>query len=552
MAKTSIFFTLFFLSIFSNSIHANNELDSLLIVLEEEMLNQKKYDNLKEQRIDNLKKLKSDNNITLENQYFINNKIILEYEYYSFDNALFYIEENISISEELNNNYFSKESSLKLAKLLAMSGRFKESIDVLNEIYRANIPRELLQEYYFNYQRCYSELNYYSIVKTTKQKYVNLFQAYKDSLNIEIAKLNPNSLHALALAEEHYRDKKEYVKALELNTKRLSQVKLGTRDYSMIAFERSYTYYDYLNERTDQKKYLILSAISDIKASVKDNASLTTLAVILFEEGYVDKAHKYISFSFDDAKFYNSQLRFLNISNILPLISKSYEKQSTIQKTKLKQSLIFISVLFVILIGLLFYIFDQFKKLKIARNKLKSANNQLKDLNNQLSYTNKDLKRLYEELSASDRIKEQYIGTFLNLYSEYINKLDVYRKMVVKHLTTNKTNALLEFTKSKQVIESELKLFYSNFDESFLHIYPNFVQDMNALLKDDKKIVVKKGELLNTELRIYALIRLGITNSSKISKILRYSVNTIYNYRVKNRNGAINRDEFENMVKKIP
>ncbi|NJB82191.1 DNA-binding CsgD family transcriptional regulator/cell division protein FtsB [Wenyingzhuangia aestuarii] len=552
MAKTSIFFTLFFLSIFSNSIYANNELDSLLVVLEEEMLKQKNYDQLKEQRIENLKKLKSDQNITLENKYFINNKIILEYEYYSFDNALFFIEENISISEQLDNNYFIKESSLKLAKLLAMSGRFKESIDILNEIHRTNIPKELLQEYFFNYQRCYSELNYYSIVKSTKQRYINLFHAYKDSLNIEIAKLNPNSLPALALAEESYRDKGEYAKALALNTKRLSQVKLGTREYSMIAFERSYTSYDYLKEKTDQKKYLALSAISDIKASVKDNASLTTLAVILFEEGYVDKAHKYISFSFDDAKFYNSQLRFLNISNILPLISKSYETQSTIQKTKLKQSLIFISVLFVILIGALFYIFKQFKKLEFARNKLKSANNQLKDLNNQLSYTNKDLKRLYEELSASDRIKEQYIGTFLNLYSEYINKLDVYRKMVVKDLTTNKINALLEITKSKQVIESELKLFYSNFDESFLHIYPNFVQDINALLKEDKKIVVKKGELLNTELRIYALIRLGITNSTKISKILRYSVNTIYNYRVKNRNAAINRDEFENMVKKTP
>ena len=204
-----------------------------------------------------------------------------------------------------------------------------------------------------------------------------------------------------------------------------------------------------------------------------------------------------------------------------------------------------------VLILTICYIYQQIKKLSAARKSLKQANLQLKDLNSKLKFTNEDLNRLYNELSNSDKIKEQYVGMFLNLYSDYINKLDTYRKMVRKYIVANKTNALLDLTKSKQLIGNELNIFYQNFDKSFLHIYPNFVEDFNTLLKEEHRIVLKEKQTLNTELRIFALIRLGITNSSKISKILRYSVNTIYNYRVKVKNGAIDRNTFETTVKNI-
>lgn len=326
---------------------------------------------------------------------------------------------------------------------------------------------------------------------------------------------------------------------------------MGTREYAMVAFNRSYMSHEIEGNRLNQKKFLILSAMSDIQSSVKDNASMTNLAVILFEEGDVDRAHKYIDFSFEDAKFYNSKLRFLDISNVLPVISKSFEIENNKQSNKLKRQLMFISFLSIILTIALFFIYRQYKKIKLGREYLKTANLQLKELNDKLSYTNKDLKRLYEELSLVDSIKEQYIGTFLNLYSEYIDKLDVYRKTIRKYIVTNKTNDLLELIKSKNVVDEELKIFYANFDKSFLHIYPNFIESFNELLKEDGKIIVKQKNTLTVELRIFALIRLGISNSSKIAKILRYSVNTIYNYRVKVRNSAINRDEFEDMVKKI-
>ncbi|AJR04535.1 DUF6377 domain-containing protein [Siansivirga zeaxanthinifaciens] len=545
MKKLLLFLTSLTLSI---QCYGNSNLDSLLLELEVTMRKRAFFDNAKKLRVENLKKLINDkDSSSLQNNYFIINEIINEYEKYSFDKALFYIEKNLQIAKKLNNNKLEKESQLKLAKLLATSGRYKEGIDVLNEIRRNELPEKLLEQYYFNYVEGYSGLSFYTTVQTTKERYSQLYLIYQDSLQ---QKLDPNSDQALALIEKELRDNRNIVEALRINSKRLSQLKLGTTKYSLVTFERALLY-GLNNNARDQKMFLALSAISDITASVKDNASLTELAMILFEEGDIERAYKYIDFSVEDTEIYNSRLRFVNISNKLSVISKAFEEKNLEQQAELKKMLLYISVLALFLLFTILYIYRQIKRLSSARKALKKANIQLTNLNERLSITNSDLNRLYNELSNTDKIKEQYIGTFLNLYSDYINKLDTYRKMVRNYLVSNKTKTLLELTKSKQLVDNELQIFYQNFDKSFLHIYPNFIREVNGLLKPGEQIKLNKDEVLNTELRILALIRLGLTNSSKISKILRYSVNTIYNYRVKIKNSALNRDTFEDDVKKI-
>lgn len=192
------------------------------------------------------------------------------------------------------------------------------------------------------------------------------------------------------------------------------------------------------------------------------------------------------------------------------------------------------------------------KNLSRARNELQVAINQLKDLNNNLHEANAKLSNLNNELFESNHVKEQYIANFLRICSNYIDKLDSYKKKVHKQIAARKVSELFESTKSNQLIEDELKEFYKNFDDTFLSIYPAFVKKVNALLQPDEQIILKKGELLNTELRIFALIRLGISDSSKIAKLLRYSNSTIYNYRVKVKNkAAVERDDFENYIMKI-
>lgn len=546
LKNISVYLTV--LLLFTQLLYSSTVSDSLLQVLEQEIIQSKNYLVVKERKIQNLKNLLAEKGIDLGMQYFIVNKIIGEYQYYSFDKALFYSEKNLQIALELKDPYKIAESKLILARLLVDSSRYKESLDLMAELEISNLKDDLKNDYYFIYKEAYSGLSYYTMVKKNKEDYDRLYLQYKDSL---FARLGSNSDENLSLVEKKFRDNRELKKALEINSQRLKIAKMGTRQFSLVRFERSLLY-QLMNDVENQKINLILSAISDIRANIKDNASLTELSMILYRENDIDRAHNFILFSMEDAKFYNSPIRFVNISNILPTIVNGYENRNLQQKKSQQRLFIMVSVLSLVLLFVIVYIFKQNKKLTKATKTLNKANEELSWLNVELNNKNNDLSQLYNLLSESNTIKEHYIGSFLNLYSEYIDKLDIYRKLVTKHLVTNKTKELLELTKSKQVIDNEIKVFYNNFDESFLQIYPDFITQFNALLKDEHHVIPKgNDELLNSELRIYALIRLGITNSTKIAKILRYSVNTIYNYRVKIKNNAIDRENFEKAVKNI-
>ena len=522
--------------------NADDELDQLIETLDSVMQARETYERSIGIKLSNLKNLLREQSTSIENKYFITNKIIEIYEYYSFEEALNYIEQNLKHAQELNNNYFVEECKLKLSKLLISSGRYKESVDLLSEINKNELDPKLLSYYYSDYSGLYKRLSYYTSFNESRKNYQELYEIYRDSL---VKTLPKSSEEFLRLVEKKQRDDGHLIEALNTNDKRLAKVGSDSRLFALIAFERSISY-KIAGDIEKEKKYLILSAIADIKNAVKDNASMTELATILFKEGDFERAYKFINFSFEDAETYNSPLRFVNISNILPVITKAYESSTNVQKSKLKNLLIYISVLAAFLMGLVFFVYNQNKKLSLTRNNLKLANDELQSLNIQLSQSNDSLNTLYDELSKSDKVKVNSLGVFLNLYSDYINKLELYRKMVRKHLVTNKINDLINLTKSNEIINSEIKLFNKNFDEAFLHIYPDFVDKLNKLLKENSKVKYNlNSKELSTEIRIFALIRLGITSSSQISKILRYSVNTIYNYRVKVKNDAIDRENFE-------
>ncbi|MCH8535928.1 MAG: DUF6377 domain-containing protein, partial [Flavobacteriaceae bacterium] len=496
-----------------------NEIDALEFSLHEAMDLRDEYDQQKKSKIENLKELASQNDVNPENLYYINNRLIDEYEYYNFDDALYYIEKNIELAKKNTDIYHLQESKIRLTKLLVESGRYKEALDEINDIYRDQVPEHLLNSYFYCLKEIYSGLSYYSAVQERKSLYYDYYQMYKDSLS---QLLIPNTEEYLRLSEKAYRDQRDIKEALKVNSLRLENLEMGNRLFSLVTFERSLLY-ELSDDIQKQKKYLMLSAQSDIIASVKDNASMTVLAMLFFKEGEVEKAHDYINFAVADAEFYNSRLRYVNISNILSVISKAYENEAKSQNKQLRVYLLLLIFFGFILLFSLGYIVNQIKKIAATKDKLKSTNKELKDVNKKLNKSNNDLKLLYNKLSESDKIKENYIGTFLNLYSDYINKLDSYRKLVRNYILTGKTKSLLELTKSKQVVGEELAIFYKNFDESFFAIHPNFIEEVNSLLQKEHQFKINKKNTLNTELRILALIRLGITESSKISKILRYS-----------------------------
>jgi Mg2+ and Co2+ transporter CorA len=272
---------------------------------------------------------------------------------------------------------------------------------------------------------------------------------------------------------------------------------------------------------------------------------MQALAILLYESGDLNHAYKYIKYSLEDAIFCNARLHTFQISKIYPIINETYLEKEYKQKAQLRFYLLLTTVLSFSLIIAIVYVYRQMKKLNKARKELSNINLQLKELNGQLQDYN-------QKLSEANHIKEEYIGHFLDTCSTYIDKLDNYRKTLNRKASDHKMEELFRMLKSSEMVEKELAELYQNFDNIFLFLFPTFVDDFNALLLPKERFERKQGELLNAEMRIFALIRLGITDSSKIAKFLRYSNNTIYNYRAKIKNkSAIPREDFEKAILKI-
>ncbi|PLW95626.1 MAG: transcriptional regulator [Marinilabiliales bacterium] len=524
------------------------EIDSLLLALENTMEHRAEYDEEKNNRIEGLKVLLQKNGISSHQQFFINNQLIEEYFTYTFDSALFYTKLNVQIAKKLNDKELISHSNIIMADILASAGNYLEAYDILKEVEEQTLNKVLKIEYFNALIKVFNEISFHTAIDENFHLYYNTVNIYIDSL---MPYLKHDSQDYLSLLEKRYRDAGNLLDAKKINTKRLSQSSPGCRLYSLITFERSLIY-QMEGQREMQMKYLIHSAISDIKSSVKDNASLTDLALILHEQDDVERANKFIRFAYEDASFFNSELRFKVISKIFPVINETYNLKIENQKKRLRTLVYIISILLVLLLAALFFIHRQVKTLRDKKNELYEVNQQLKKLNSDLTASNAKLNQKNEELSESNHVKEHYIANFLTICSNYINKLDQTNKRVYKKIANREIQELFNETKTQMTDDIEIKEFYHNFDDTFLHIFPNFVQELNDMLVPEEQIQLKSEERLNTELRIFALIRLGIKDSSKIAQLLRYSVNTIYNYRVKVKNSAKeDRDTFEDRVMKI-
>ena len=290
-----------------------------------------------------------------------------------------------------------------------------------------------------------------------------------------------------------------------------------------------------------------------------DQASLLQLADILNNEGHLERSYKYIRFTWDCNNRFNTRMRSWQITPILNVIENNYQKAVDHNTKVLWTSVVVVSVLALLLLGVLLFLHRRNRQLDAARQALKTSNDELEGANRmlatqteELSTLNTQLSALNAQLSESNQVKEEYIGRFMSLCSQYIDKLDDYRKMVNKKMKNKELEELYRLSKSSELKERELDELLQNFDSVFLHLYPNFVDEFNALLQPELRFQKKDDNRLVTEIRIFALIRLGIEDSSKIAEFLHYSVNTIYNYRARIKNGALdNRESFERRVKML-
>ncbi len=504
--------------------------------LEYLMENQKMYVKNREDKLD---KLKQEAKAIEGNQAQLfqkNYEIFENYKKFDSDAALTYI----TLCQKLapaDNDSLQTVIHLDLAWVYSTIGRYIEASKLLNQISARGLSKELLAKYYDTYSSFYSHYGQ----SNNRQEYYQASERYRDSL-----------LHVLPKSSLEYRTtiaiktlfngsredaRKQFFNLWAENQEDLEQRALLSYFISLI--------YKYEKNTTSQLYYLAVSASADIEMANRDNASFHDLALAYYDKQDFDRAFRYIEKAIDDAMLCKVRYRIIEGTSSYPIINAAYQQKISSQNKQLIALVIVVSILLIgVIIGLI-VIYRQVQHLRRIRSELSATNQQLRSLNNEINHTNL-------KLSESNHIKEEYIAQFFDMCSSYIDKMEDIRKALLKKASNHQWEALREQLKSTQMEEREVQQLYINFDRIFLNLYPTFVDEFNALLQEDEKIYPKKTELLNTELRIFALIRLGIDDSVKIASFLRYSLRTVYNYRTKVRNKAAgNRDAFEASVCQI-
>lgn len=539
----------------------NEEIEKLLLKLDSLIVQKEIIEKEKELRISQLR-LQKTTVSSLEEEYWLNKKFYDEYYAYDTDSALYYISCNLRIAQERGWKERILKWRIRKSHLLTATGLLKEAADELRTIPENDLSSTLKIEYYGEMIYLYSHLGQYIGDNiTSQQEYYDKEKLYKDSICMVITPEHPLYLWYMGGSA------RGTDKALEMRTKLLKEVtqsKLDTYRDALNSYVLAHLYLDE-GDKTSYLKYIIYSAMADIRTANKDIASLEELVKDLFAKGDIDRAYTYGNYCLQMGQAYHNRIRVADILSILDEIHKAYQKRNQEQQGRLSRYLIMMSILSVILLVAVLYIYRQMRRLSESRQKLNDANNSLnkhivqlsethhkmEEMNKQLQLLNKEQAVMNDQLRESNYIAEEYIAYAFSLCSAYISKLDEFRKTINRKIKTGQSEEVKQITEAS-VVKKELKEFYHSFDSVFLRIYPDFVHDFNNLLRPEEQIVMKEGELLNTDLRIYALVRLGINDSVKIAEFLHYSPQTVYNNRLKMRSRAkVPKEEFVEHVKSL-
>ncbi|WP_295437479.1 DUF6377 domain-containing protein [uncultured Prevotella sp.] len=529
-------------------------IDSILHCIDEAISASNQYVQKKKERIAYLKS-RADQAETLSAKYELTYQLYAEYLPFVNDSAIYYLERCSDIALQMGDDSKAGGCLSLTALCCSNAGMYVESEAILKTINPEKLHSIDLGLYYYASGHISGELAYYGKFENMRRQYAetsaNYFLLAQKYLPVGHKYYNQ-------CREMLAQGRKDYRQALAINNEWLHNVKPGSPEYALISF---YRYLDYkaLGDSIQMMYSLGESVLADIRNAVMDQGSMWEMANLLMANGDVDRSYRYICFTSDCADRFGSRQRLSYISPLLSRIAQVYKAKEERSNRSLRYTITAISILSLLLLIALVYVHRKRNQLAITRDHLALSNNQLQDtnaqlssLNNQLSSLNSQLTTLNSQLSEANRVKDEYVGRFLSLCSIYIDRLEDIRKKVIKRVKNKQYAELVELTRSVEFSNKESNELYANFDTAFLQLFPTFVDDFNALLKPQNRITQPDNNTLNTPIRIFALIRLGISDSSKIAEFLHYSVNTIYNYRANIKNGAVgDRTEFEDNVKKI-
>ena len=462
----------------------------------DDIINKKEtYQIQKEKEIEGLKFQLAHSNAPAD-KYRLYGSLFDAYLHYQADSALHYINKKQQVLPQLNRPELDNKIIIDRATVLGVMGMYIEAIEELERMSPTKLDKETLLAYYQTYRACYGWLADYTTNKEAKKKYLEKTDLYRDSI---ISVMSPEINRTIVLAEKCIVSGRADTALVILDEALKEAVDERQKVYIYYTLSEAY------GMKKDSEKevyYLILTAIADLESSVREYASLQKLAHLMYELGDIDRAYKL-----------------------------KEEKEQAVSRAML----ISVSMLSLFLLIAIFFLYRWMKKLSAMRRDLSLANRQMLAVN--------------KELEQTGKIKEVYIARYLDRCVNYLDKLETYRRSLAKLAMASRIEDLFKAIKSEQFIKDERNEFYNEFDKSFLKLFPNFISAFNDLLVEEGRIYPKSDELLTTELRIFALIRLGVVDSNKIAHFLGYSLATIYNYRSRMRNRAAgDKDRFEQDV----
>lgn len=498
----------------------DNDVEQLLRHLDKELTRRDFYKDQRSERIDSLKTLKSAEKDHGARWLDLTMKIAIEYNAYNNDSALVYYTAGLNRAAELGNDTILDEFRTRRATYLSLSGYMSDALNELALVDTASMSPRLKQVYFSSARQMFSYMGYYYEGFESTADYWNnrSLQAQKRLLNL----LDKNSPDYMLNLGEYYFHCREYTKSHAVLTELVKVIDHDTSAHA-IACHILASLAKARGNHQEYLYYLAESALTDLRRSTLEVVSLQELGGVLFAMGQTGRAHQYLLAALKNAVESRASVRMMQTTELLNVVESDHQAQIDRWRTWTNAIMAVLAITLIALVVTIFYLMRQLKRVQALRASLQEAG----------------------------RTKDVYLSRFMALSSIYMDKLKQLCKLATRKITSGQTEELLKMVKSPKFIDEQSKEFYSVFDDAFLHLYPNFVEEINKLLRPDQQIKPADGELLNTDLRILAFTRLGFDDANQVAQILNLSINTIYAYRNRLRNKAISRDTFEADIVRI-
>lgn len=530
--------------------NANNR-SAELARLDSVLARQPYYLKVREQHIEQLK-IQLQHEQRVQQRLRLYNELYQNYYVFQFDSAMKYINESIEYAVKTGQTSYYAQNIIQKADLLSIGGLYSQALESLSLLKPSVLPDTLKFNYYLTLFHTYVYWADYCSDAIYAPRYREMGRQNLVSAMPFLDKRDKR--YSYYMGEYSGYILNDPLKARKYYQQSIATTPESTRMYAMACFALACNY-NAAGDTDNYENYLLMACESDAKSLTMENMALQNLAMYTLEHGEgtlaIEDAQRYINISLNNAKFYNSRLRIIEVSNRLPIIVNSYQRQLQQTNSFFRNSLLVISVFAVFLFISIGFIFKQNNRLTHSRRKLQESNHRLSEMNERQSLLNEQLYELNEKLVVTNKKREGLVKLYIDLCSRFINRLKKQQTLVKRKIKANQAQELLTQLSSDRLSEEDAATFLLRFDKAFLDLYPTFPAELNALLRPEDQILQPDKLTMTTEQRIMALVRLGVTESSEIANLLFYSPQTIYNYRSAMRAKAFDKNNFEKLVAQL-